>query len=111
MMLLLGCDKQLDQQHKKAMEDSGDSKVRAVIDAHKASIHHRAAIMRSASCGCFYCLDIYTPSDIKEWTDTSEPEPRNTALCPKCGIDAVLGSDSGYPITKEFLSSMKSYWF
>jgi hypothetical protein len=110
-MLLAGCEKVLDQQYKTAMEDSGDSKVQEVVQAHKASIHHRAAIMRSASCGCFHCLEIFTPSDITEWTDTAEPEPRHTALCPECGIDSVLGSDSGYPITKDFLSGMKSHWF
>jgi acetone carboxylase gamma subunit len=56
-------------------------------------------------------LEAYTPADITEWTDTSEPEARQTALCPKCGIDAVIGSEAGYPITKDFLSGMKSYWF
>ena len=72
---------------------------------------HKKSIGKSAECGCFHCLAIFPPQDISEWTDTSETEPRHTALCPKCGIDSVIGSDSGYPITKEFLSSMQQHWF
>jgi hypothetical protein len=34
-----------------------------------------------------------------------------TADCPRCGIDAVIGSASGFPITSEFLSSMNGRWF
>ena len=28
-----------------------------------------------------------------------------------CDTDSVIGENSGYPITKEFLESMKKYWF
>ena len=41
-----------------------------------------------------------------EWIDDD-----NTALCPKCGIDSVIGTKSGYPITKEFLGQMQAHWF
>ena len=75
------------------------------IRAHRHSIHHRDEILKSKSCGCFDCLSIFQPSDIKEWTDSQE-----TALCPKCGIDSVIGDESGYPITKEFLLLMQKHW-
>jgi len=32
-------------------------------------------------------------------------------MCPECGIDSVIGSDSGYPITRDFLKRMCDYWF
>jgi len=35
----------------------------------------------------------------------------DTALCPHCGIDSVIGESSSVPITKEFLGKMKKYWF
>ena len=109
---LTSCDKALQQQYKKAMDESGEEKVlQEVVSAHKTSIFHKESIEKSAECGCFHCLAIFAPQDISEWTDTSEAEPRHTALCPKCGIDSVIGSDSGYPITKEFLSSMQQHWF
>lgn len=58
-------------------------------------------------CGCFYCLEIFHPSEIKEWIDSNE----STALCPYCEIDSIIGQSSGFPITKEFLSEMNKYWF
>jgi hypothetical protein len=32
-------------------------------------------------------------------------------MCPKCGIDSVIGNRSGYPIDKAFLEAMRSHWF
>jgi hypothetical protein len=77
-----------------------------VVEAHKHSIYHRAQIESSEVCGCFFCLAIYPPTTIAEWTDDE-----TTALCPKCGIDSVIGSASGAPITAEFLEQMKQHWF
>lgn len=34
-----------------------------------------------------------------------------TALCPRCGIDSVIGSPSGYPVTPEFLGRTREHWF
>jgi len=74
--------------------------------AHNHSSHHRGEILASDRCGCFYCLMIFPPTAILEWLDF---EP--TAQCPGCGIDSVIGSKSGYPITPEFLARMYDYWF
>jgi hypothetical protein len=57
-----------------------------------------------ARCGCFYCKSIFAPSKIVEWVDDDD-----TALCPFCGIDSVIGSASTFPITAEFLNRMKAY--
>lgn len=107
------CEKALDHHYRKAVEKATDQKVlqAEITEAHKTSIHHKESIMMSSTCGCFHCLAIFPPSKISAWTDTSEPEPRHTALCPECGIDSVIGSDSGYSITKEFLSAMRKHWF
>lgn len=67
--------------------------------------------MESEQCGCFYCLTVFPPSEIEEWVDADEHEIRQTALCPNCGIDSVIGSKSGYPMTKEFLQTMEEHWF
>ena len=34
-----------------------------------------------------------------------------TAICPYCGVDAVIGESSGVSITKEFLERMHNKWF
>lgn len=69
--------------------------------------------MASVICGCFYCSSTFEPGDIGEWVDAAEDGDGlgQTALCPHCGVDAVLGSQSGYPITPEFLATMHRHWF
>ena len=77
-----------------------------VVAAYKHSSGHHHELVSSESCGCFYCLEVYSPLEILDWVDDGK-----TALCAKCGIDSVIGSSSGYPITKEFLKEMNNYWF
>jgi hypothetical protein len=76
------------------------------IAAHEHCSLNRAELERSERCGCFYCFAIFPPSQIVEWIDD-----RQTAICPECPVDAVIGSASGYPITREFLERMHAHWF
>jgi hypothetical protein len=77
-----------------------------VREAHDHCSRHRAEILSSERCGCFYCLKTFDPAEIQDWVDDEQ-----TALCAKCGIDAVIGSGSGFPITQKFLGEMHKYWF
>ena len=79
--------------------------------AHSHSINHRDELLKSEKCGCFYCKKIFTPSEIKEWVDENEKGIGNTALCPFCGIDSVIGDASGYIIDANFLAMMHRAWF
>jgi hypothetical protein len=76
------------------------------VIAHDHCSNNRAELEKSETCGCFYCMSIFPPSQINEWIDEEQ-----TALCPKCPVDSVIGSASGYPITKEFLERMHAHWF
>jgi hypothetical protein len=51
-------------------------------------------------------MAIFLPTEIQEWIDQEQ-----TALCPKCEIDSVIGSASEFPITKDFLERMHAHWF
>ena len=42
--------------------------------AHKASMYNRSVLENDKKCGCFYCLRVFSPSEIKEWCDESENE-------------------------------------
>src|SRR5215469_2369495 len=76
------------------------------IRAHRHASQHRSELEKSSLCGCFYCMEQFLPNEIDEWTDGDQ-----TAMCPLCGIDSVIGSAAGFPISKEFLSRMHKYWF
>lgn len=79
----------------------------ALTVAHRHSSRHRDEISRSVSVGCFYCAQTYPAVAIAEWWDDDQ-----TAVCPKCGIDSVIGDASGLPVTDEaFLEAMHKRWF
>src|SRR5258708_28826640 len=80
------------------------------ISAHSHSIYNRTEIHSSSMCGCFSCLRIYPPAEINNWIEES-PGKDQTAMCPHCEIDSVIGDASGYPITSEFLQQMYTHWF
>ncbi len=76
--------------------------------AHKLSIWNRVAVEASDKVGCFYCNEVYPASDVVEWCD----EGASTALCPRCGVDSVLGEASWAGATnKSFLTEMNERWF
>ncbi len=77
------------------------------VEAHKFSSNNRVQLITAKKCGCFFCLKIFAPMEIESWL-TGDP---GTALCPYCGVDAVIGEHSGYRITEEFLREMQQYWF
>lgn len=68
------------------------------------AIHHRDLILASEQVGCFYCFETFAPNEITAWTDAHQ-----TAICPRCGIDAVLPG-SGL-IGRRVLDQMGAYWF
>lgn len=78
-----------------------------VVGAHAHSSRHAAELHGGQTCGCIYCLAVFLPSEIADWTDDDD-----TALCPRCGIDSVLGDRSGFPVADDdFLAAMKDHWF
>ncbi len=77
-----------------------------LIAAHRYSIRNRDWISRSWHCGCFHCLSLFLPVEIEEWTDSDA-----TAICPRCQIDSVIGSASGYSLTRTWLEGMRDHWF
>jgi NAD-dependent SIR2 family protein deacetylase len=76
-----------------------------VQTAHVHCMHNRADLPAGARAGCFYCEQTYDAAEIREWTDNDD-----TALCPRCGIDAVL-SERAAPIHPAFLAQMHHHWF
>jgi hypothetical protein len=80
--------------------------------AHAASSNHMEQLKQDKLCGCFYCLRIFNPYEIEEWIIDDNPiDKGGTAICPYCGVDAIIGESSGYPLTVEFLKKMNKAWF
>ena len=77
------------------------------IEAYEYSSNNREQLLRGERCGCFYCLAVFSPREIERWLE----EGSETAVCPRCGIDSVIGEGAGFPVTREFLEKMKGHWF
>src|SRR5437879_1131077 len=76
------------------------------LDAlHAKRWHNRQLLAEAAICGCFYCFKEFAFDQIVEWVDEGR-----TALCPDCGIDAVLGFDTE-KTNQDLLHRMREYWF
>ena len=83
---------------------------------HRFSDNHRELLARSDRAGCFYCRTIFDPRLIRDWIDgpqveTGELDDGVTALCPRCGIDAVLPSAAPIKLTVDLLAEMHAFWF
>lgn len=92
--------------HKRAIQMPAEFR-----NAHARSINHRGEVLSSDLCGCFYCCKTFRPDEIVEWCDANPDGVGQTALCPKCGIDSVIGDRAGYELTTQFLSRMRKHWF
>ncbi len=77
-----------------------------LVDALKHASKHRAEVEASGRCGCFFCFRTFPPSLIKTWTDSDQ-----TALCPSCGVDSVIGSESAHRLDDMFLRKMHQHHF
>jgi hypothetical protein len=69
-------------------------------------------------CGCCTCVNVFPADEVVGWTgldmhnaDDPKAIEGQTAVCPRCGSEAVLGDKSGYPITLQFLTQMNEAWF
>ncbi len=49
------------------------------------------------NAGCYYCLNTFEVKKIKEWTDNGK-----TALCPFCGVDAVIPDEIDKKILQNY---------
>ena len=72
---------------------------------HARSVNNRGALLDSGQCGCFFCLKMFRPEEIRRWLH------EETALCPYCSTDAVIPVSDDYELDDLLLLAMKEYWF
>ena len=89
-----------------------------LLAAHRHTFNNRAELEASALCGCCSCLKVFPPDDIVAWSgldmsnfDSPDAVNGETALCPLCGNEALIGDKAGYSLSPDFLSRMNQAWF
>ena len=86
----------------------GLSAIEKLDYAHMLSFDNADSVQASQMCGCFCCQEIFPASEVTRFLDET---PGRTALCPYCGIDAVLGDASGVEVSEDFIRKMHKEWF
>lgn len=73
------------------------------------SAYNRRLVEESRECGCFHCGSRFAGSEITEWL--KETDGDDTALCPYCGVDAVIVGTDRLPLSTALLSMLYGDWF
>lgn len=94
------------------------STMNELLAAYRYTSNNWAQVEGSTLCGCCSCMQIFRPHEVVAWTgldmdnvDDPKAVDNQTAMCPRCGSEAVLADKSGYPIDAHFLGRMNEAWF
>lgn len=89
-----------------------------LLGAYRYVSNNWLQIEGSRVCGCCVCLQMFPPAEIVGWTgldmnnvDDPAAVARQTAMCPRCGSEAVLPDQCGFPVNAQFLARMNEAWF
>ena len=86
--------------------------------AHRHTTNNRAELEASRLCGCCSCVAVFPIEEVSAWTgldmdNFANPDAASaeTALCPRCGSEALIGDKAGFPLNPDFLNRMNQAWF
>ena len=77
-----------------------------MANVHEHSRRNRAELKQSQKCGCFSCCRIYDATEVEDYVDGGE-----TALCPYCCVDSVIGDASGTELNPLLLKKLNGIYF
>ena len=75
-------------------------------EIYKHSCRNHAELKQSLKCGCFSCGRIFDATEVEDYIDDGE-----TALCPYCGVDSVIGDASGIELNPKLLNELNKMYF
>ena len=89
-----------------------------LLAAYRYTTNNWSQIEASKLCGCCSCTQTFPAEEVVAWTgldmdNMDDPKAVNnqTAMCPRCGTEAVIGDKSGFPINAQFLGRMNEAWY
>lgn len=78
----------------------------ALKAAHMHTSHNRREVEASQFCYCISCRTFFKPEEIESYADKGD-----TAICPYCDCDAVMGEACGIKLTDELLGQLHNKYF
>jgi len=61
------------------------------MDRKTGNAFNRKALMSCNLAICVYCEKVVSPTEINDWIDLNESNIGQTALCPSCDSDGIIG--------------------
>ncbi len=77
-------------------------------EVFKHTANNEMDILKSKKCSCLFCRQTYDARKVNDW---SNDDNGVTALCPECGMDAVVGDASGFSFDHEDLKAINLAYF
>lgn len=79
-----------------------------LIEIHKHTYRNEIEIKSSDKCFCAHCGKEFNSKDVLNYKDFYGSL---TAICPFCGVDAVIGDKSGYKYSLDLYNELHYYAF
>lgn len=76
---------------------------------HMNTVNNAARVRAAGLCGCFHCCESFPSGEVARFMP--EQGGGETALCPRCGVDAVLTNLDGEPLNDALLKEMHDRFF
>jgi hypothetical protein len=80
-----------------------------IDEPHKYTFKNKDQVQKSNMCCCACCVNKYSAKYVVEYIEEANGD--KTAICPKCGVDAVIGDAALSNITDTMLQDMHNKWF
>lgn len=79
-----------------------------IVELHKHCTNNEIEILQSNKCSCFFCRQTYNAREVNDWISDKRGV---TAICPECGMDAVIGDACGIEFDKATLKEMNLAYY
>jgi len=77
---------------------------------NRQTAFNRSMLEGADRCGCFHCGEMFSPEDIVDWV-VEDDGHEDSAVCPFCGVDAVVVGTATYPLDPRALERLRHFWF
>lgn len=78
-----------------------------LLRAHTYTLDNYPMLFAQQACVCIYCKERFASHAIRDYSYSE----KGTALCPKCGIDSIVGEYAGFELSDAFIEKMHEYFF
>lgn len=77
-------------------------------EIYKHTKNNEIDILNSKKCSCLFCRQTYDARRVSDWSNENN---KISAVCPECGMNAVVGDASGFSLDHDTLKQLNLTYF